>query len=98
MFKLYIYKLALRYFFSKDSKTIVNRINGFAFFMIVASSSVLLVVLSAFAGLKDFGLTYTSSFDPDLKIVPESGNYFLLKDEDLDKIKGLDFVKEASPV
>ena len=98
MFKPYIYKLALRYFFSKDSKTIVNRINGFAFFMIVASSSVLLVVLSAFAGLKDFGLTYTSSFDPDLKIVPESGNYFLLKDEDLDKIKGLDFVKEASPV
>ena len=66
--------------------------------MIVASSSVLLVVLSAFAGLKDFGLTYTSSFDPDLKIVPESGNYFLLKDEDLDKIKALDFVNEASPV
>ena len=53
MFKPYIHKLALRYFFSKDSKTIVNRINGFAFFMIVASSSVLLVVLSAFAGLKD---------------------------------------------
>ena len=98
MFKSYIYKIAFRYFFSKDSKTIVNRINGFAFFMIVASSSVLLIVLSAFAGLKDFGLTYTSSFDPDLKIVPESGNYFLLKDEDLDKIKELDFVNEASPV
>ena len=98
IFKSYTYRLAVRYFFSKDSKTIVNRINGFAFLMIVAASSVLLVVLSAFAGLKDFGLAYTSSFDPDLKIVPETGSYFILKDEDLDKIRGFDFVKEASPV
>ena len=74
MFKSYIYKIAVRYFFSKDSKTIVNRINGFAFLMIVSASCVLLVVLSAFAGLKDFGLTYTSSFDPDLKIVPKTGS------------------------
>ena len=98
IFKSYIYRLAIRYFFSKDSKTIVNRINGFAFLMIVAASSVLLVVLSAFAGLKDFGLAYTSSFDPDLKIIPETGSYFILKDKDLDKIKGFDFVKDASPV
>ena len=66
--------------------------------MIVAASSVLLVVLSAFAGLKDFGLAYTSSFDPDLKIIPETGSYFILKDKDLDKIRGFDFVKDASPV
>lgn len=98
IFKSYIYRLAVRYFFSKDSKTIVNRINGFAFLMIVAASTVLLIVLSAFAGLKDFGLAYTSSFDPDLKIVPETGSYFILKDEDLDKIRSFDFVKEASPV
>lgn len=98
IFKSYIYRLAIRYFFSKDSKTIVNRINGFAFLMIVAASSVLLVVLSAFAGLKDFGLAYTSSFDPDLKIIPETGSYFILKDEDLDKIRDFDFVKDASPV
>ena len=98
IFKSYIYRLAVRYFFSKDSKTIVNRINGFAFLMIVAASTVLLIVLSAFAGLKDFGLAYTSSFDPDLKIVPETGSYFILKDEDLDKIRSFGFVKEASPV
>ncbi len=41
MFKSYIYKIALRYFFSKDSKTIVNRINGFSFIMIVAAACVL---------------------------------------------------------
>ena len=98
MFKSYIYKIAFRYFFSKDSKTIVNRINGFAFVMIVTAACVLLVVLSAFEGLKDFGLFYTSSFDPDYKVVPKKGKYLFLDKEALDKIRGLDGVLGASEV
>ena len=98
MFKPYIYKIAVRYFFSKDKKTIVNRINGFAFFMIVSAACVLLLVLSGFAGLKDFGLTYTSSFDPELKIVPKTGSYFVISPDKLDMIKGIEGVLDASPV
>ena len=98
MFKSYIYKIAVRYFFSKDKKTIVNRINGFAFFMIVSAACVLLLVLSGFAGLKDFGLTYTSSFDPELKIVQKTGSYFVLSQDKLDMIKGIEGVLDASPV
>ena len=98
MFKPYIYKIAVRYFFSKDKKTIVNRINGFAFFMIVSAACVLLLVLSGFAGLKDFGLTYTSSFDPELKIVPKTGSYFVISQDKLDMIKGIEGVLDASPV
>ncbi len=98
MFKPYIYKIAVRYFFSKDKKTIVNRINGFAFFMIVSAGCVLLLVLSGFAGLKDFGLTYTSSFDPELKIVPKTGSYFIISQDKLDMLKGIEGVLDASPV
>ena len=98
MFKPYIYKIAVRYFFSKDKKTIVNRINGFAFFMIVSAACVLLLVLSGFAGLKDFGLTYTSSFDPELKIVSKTGSYFVISQDKLDMIKGIEGVLDASPV
>ena len=98
MFKSYIYKIAFRYFFSRDSKTIVNRINGFAFLMIVAAACVLLVVLSAFEGLKDFGLFYTSSFDPDYKIVPKKGKYIFVDEKSLNKIRGLDGVLGASEV
>jgi lipoprotein-releasing system permease protein len=98
MFKPYIYKIAVRYFFSKDKKTIVNRINRFAFFMIVSAACVLLLVLSGFAGLKDFGLTYTSSFDPELKIVPKTGNYLVISQDRLDMIKGIEGVLDASPV
>ena len=98
MFKPYIYKIAFRYFFSKDKKTIVNRINGFAFFMIVSAACVLLLVLSGFAGLKDFGLTYTSSFDPDLKIIPNKGSYFMVSKERLALIEKIEGVISASPV
>ena len=98
MFKPYIYKIALRYFFSKDKKTIVNRINGFAFFMIVSAACVLLLVLSGFAGLKDFGLTYTRSFDPDLKIIPNKGSYFMVDKERLSLLERIEGVVSASPV
>jgi len=98
MFKPYIFKIAIRYFFSKDKKTIVNRINGFAFFMIVSAACVLLLVLSGFAGLKDFGLTYTSSFDPDLKIIPNKGSYFMVSKERLALIEKIEGVISASPV
>ena len=98
MFKPYIYKIAVRYFFSKDKKTIVNRINGFAFFMIVSAACVLLLVLSGFAGLKDFGLTYTSSFDPELKIVPKKGSYFVVSPDKLEMLKDFEGVLDASPV
>lgn len=98
MFKPYIYKIAIRYFFSKDSKTIVNRINSFAFLMIVAAACVLLIVLSAFEGLKDFGLFYTSSFDPDYKLVPKEGKYVFINDEEIQKLKGLDGVVGVSRI
>ena len=90
--------IAVRYFFSKDKKTIVNRINGFAFFMIVSAACVLLLVLSGFAGLKDFGLTYTSSFDPDLKIIPNKASYFMVDKEKLGLIEKIEGVISASPV
>lgn len=98
MFSSYIYRIAFRYLISKDSKTIINRINAFAFIMIIASSSVMLIVLSAFEGLKDFGLYYTSSFDPDYKIVPKNGVSFYADQQSLDKISGLDGVLNVSGV
>ena len=73
MFNSFVFKIARRYFFARSSKTIVNRINRFAFIMIVVSACSLLVVLSAFSGLKDFGLMYTNSFDPDFKVIPKGG-------------------------
>ena len=66
----YPFKIAWRYFFSKSKQTVINRINAFAFFMVVVATASLFVVLSAFAGLKDFGLSFSNTFDADYKILP----------------------------
>lgn len=64
---------------------------------IVIASAALFIVLSGFAGLKDFSLEFSSYVDPDLKIVPAEGKSFLLSEEDgksLGKIEGVESISK----
>ena len=90
-------KIALRYFFSKSSQTVINRINGFAFFMVVIATASLFVVLSAFGGLKDFGLSFSESFDPDYQIQPQQGKFFYVSDSVLTALSTIKGVIAAAP-
>jgi len=90
-------KIAWRYFFSKSKQTVINQINRFAFFMVVVATAALFIVLSAFAGLKDFGLSFTNTFDPDFKLVPEQGAYFFVSEEQLSQINSLPQVIATAP-
>lgn len=59
---------------------------------IVIASASLFIVLSGFAGLKDFSLEFSSYVDPDLKIVSAEGkSFFLSEDENalISKIEGV---------
>ncbi|NVN17121.1 ABC transporter permease [Muricauda sp. HICW] len=94
-FPLYIAK---RYLRSKSSQNAVNIINFITFLVIVIGSAALFIVLSAFAGLKTFSLSFSNTFDPDLKASPTIGKHFSVSaDEEaqLAQIEGLaDFSKE----
>ncbi|MEM9078195.1 MAG: FtsX-like permease family protein [Bacteroidota bacterium] len=68
--------IAKRYLKSKSSQNAVNIINFITFLVIVIGSAALFVVLSAFAGLKSFSLSFTNTFDPDLKALPVAGKHF----------------------
>ncbi|MDC6353133.1 MULTISPECIES: ABC transporter permease [Robiginitalea] len=72
-FPLYI---ARRYVRSKSSQNAVNIINAVTFGVIVIGSAALFIVLSGFAGLKTFSLSFSNTFDPDMRIVPASGKTF----------------------
>ncbi|SDQ13226.1 ABC transporter permease [Flagellimonas zhangzhouensis] len=88
-FPLYIAK---RYLRSKSSQNAVNIINFITFLVIVIGSAALFVVLSAFAGLKTFSLSFSNTFDPDLKASPTTGKHFTLSPKEegaLQKIPGL---------
>ncbi|MEM8937894.1 MAG: FtsX-like permease family protein [Bacteroidota bacterium] len=90
--------IAKRYLKSKSSQNAVNIINFITFLVIVIGSAALFVVLSAFAGLKTFSLSFTNTFDPDLKALPVTGKHFSItpKEEgELNQITGLaSFSKE----
>ena len=70
----------------------MNIINFITFFVIVVGSAALFIVLSGFAGLKEFSLSYTNTIDPDLKALPQTGKFFSItpeQEEQLLKIKGI---------
>ncbi len=73
--------IAKRYLHSKSSQNAVNIINAITFLVIVIGSAALFIVLSGFAGLKTFSLSFSNTFDPDLKAVPAIGKFFSVSPE-----------------
>lgn len=88
-FPLYIAK---RYLRSKSSQNAVNIINFITFLVIVIGSAALFIVLSGFAGLKTFSLSYTNMVDPDLKALPLTGKFFSVseaQENELGQLEGV---------
>ncbi|WP_321252872.1 ABC transporter permease [Psychroserpens sp.] len=59
----------------------------------IIASAALFIVLSGFAGLKDFSLEFSSFVDPDLKVVPLEGKSFVFSEDQAQNIlnfKGID--------
>ncbi|MUH37436.1 ABC transporter permease [Zobellia amurskyensis] len=86
--------IAKRYVRSKSSQNAVNVINFITFLVTVIGSAALFVVLSGFAGLKTFSLSFSNTFDPDLKALPATGKFFSItpdQEEQLSQIDGLAF-------
>jgi lipoprotein-releasing system permease protein len=84
--------IAKRYVRAKSSQNAVNIINFITFLVIVIGSAALFIVLSGFAGLKTFSLSFSETFDPALKAEPQSGKYFSLsegQEGQLQQIEGI---------
>lgn len=90
--------VAFRYFFSSSKQTIVNIINRISLAVVLVATAALFIVLSAFSGLKTFGLSFSNNFDPDLRISPASGKTLVLTEAQREKMKQLEFIEAFSPV
>ncbi len=88
--------IARRYVRSKSSQTAVNIINFITFLVIVIGSAALFIVLSGFAGLKTFSLSFSNTFDPDLKAVPSLGKFYTLSEEETTNILRIEGVSTIS--
>ena len=90
-FSLYIAK---RYIFSLSKNNAINIITRIASAGIIIGAMALFVVLSVFSGLKDFSLSFSNAFDPDIKIEPVSGKSFFVSPEQnhqLEQLKDITF-------
>ena len=62
----------------------------------VIASAALFIVLSGFAGLKDFSLEFSSFVDPDLKVVPLEGKSFVFTEENAQNILNIEGIQGFS--
>jgi len=79
--------IAKRYLLTKSSNNAINFISIIAAIGVIIGSASLFIVLSGFAGLKDFSLQFTTLVDPDIKAVPSSGKSFFVSEEELIKLE-----------
>ena len=93
-----VFKIAWRYFFSKSQQTVINRINSIALLVIIVATASLMIVLSAFSGLKEFGLSFSNAFDPDYKVLPRKGKVILLDSLSIKKLEKISCVNALAPV
>ncbi|MEX0291399.1 MAG: ABC transporter permease [Flavobacteriaceae bacterium] len=88
--------IAKRYVRSKSSQNAVNIINFITFLVIVIGAAALFIVLSAFAGLKSFSLSFSNTFDPDLKAVAAIGKFYSISPQEEEKLQALPNVASYS--
>ncbi|WP_454981197.1 ABC transporter permease [Capnocytophaga haemolytica] len=68
--------------FAKSSQNVINIINRVTAFVVVLGTAALFIVLAGFAGLKSFTVSFSTTFDPDLKIFPKTGKYLNFSEAD----------------
>lgn len=84
--------------FSKSSNNAINIITGIAAVGVVVGAMSLFIVLSGFAGLKDFSLQFTNVFDSDLKIFPESGKTITFSEAQKERLKNIGGIETFSEI
>lgn len=90
--------IAKRYLFSRSSNNAINIITIISALSIIAGSAALFIVLSGFSGLKEFSLSFSSVFDPDLKVLPATGKTFDFTSAEAQKLDSLPEVAQFSKI
>ncbi|MBP9794235.1 MAG: ABC transporter permease [Flavobacterium sp.] len=94
-FPLYIAK---RYLKTSSTNNAINIITKIAGVGIIVGAMALFIVLSVFSGLKDFSLSFSNDFDPDLKIIPAKGKSLFISEIQSKKLKTIDGIRFYSQV
>jgi len=89
--------VARRYRLSSTKFNTVRLISRFASFVVGVAVCAFFIIQSVFSGLQDFGLSYSSSLDPDLKIQASDSATFVLTDSVIAQIENIAGVRGSAP-
>lgn len=92
------FHIAKRYLIAKSSQNVINIINRITALVVVIVGTALFVVLAGYEGLKSFTLSFSTYFDPDLKILPRSGKFIVFSEEQLSELAQNEGVAHFSKV
>ena len=92
------YYIAKRYLFKWSKSNAINIISIFAVIGVFAGALALFIVLSGFSGLKEFSLSFSNEFDPDLKILPDQGKTIIVDSLMFEAFENINGVSELSRV
>lgn len=90
--------IARRYFFARSSRNAVNIISGISILGVLVGTFSLIIVLSAFNGLEELVGGFYGKFNPDLKVSPKAGKYFVPKEGKLAALNEIEGVEAVSSV
>jgi lipoprotein-releasing system permease protein len=90
--------IAKRYLRSKSGNNAINFITIIALIGVVLGAASLFVVLSGFAGLKDFTLQFSTIVDPALKAETAIGKSFLLTEDEVSRLNNIEEIALYSKV
>ncbi|WP_242092467.1 ABC transporter permease [Aestuariivivens sediminicola] len=90
--------IAKRYLRSKSSNNAINIITIIALIGVILGAAALFIVLSGFAGLKDFTLQFSTVIDPDLKAASAIGKSYFLTEEEAARLNQIEAVDVYSMI
>ena len=90
--------VARRYRLSSTKFNTVRLISRFASFVVGVAVCAFFIIQSVFSGLHDFGLSYSSSLDPDLKIQASDSASFILADSVIAQVENIAGIRGSAPV
>lgn len=90
--------IAKRYTVSFSKSSAINIITAIASLGIIVGAGALFVVLSVFSGLKDFSLSFSNDFDPDLKITSTLGKSFFISTAQEKQLQNIDGIAKKTNI
>ncbi|NIJ51843.1 ABC transporter permease [Dyadobacter arcticus] len=92
------YRIAIRYFFSKNKRSFISLIARIAMAGVAVGTMAMVVVLSVFNGMEDLNRKIFKTFDADVKITPVTGKRFKVTDQLIADIRSVEGVKQVTQV